>query len=100
MAQTRMTRSTGNVFRDLGFSPQESTSLQIRSDLMKKLSEMIRRRKLTQAMAAKLLGVTQPRISDLVRGKIELFSIDTLVEMVSRAGGRVKIAVTMSKRAA
>jgi predicted XRE-type DNA-binding protein len=100
MAQTRMTRSTGNVFRDLGFSPQESTSLQIRSDLMMKLSEMIRRRKLTQAMAARLLGVTQPRISDLVRGKIELFSIDTLIEMVSRAGGRVKIAVTMSKRAA
>lgn len=100
MPQTRMTRSTGNVFRDLGFSPQESASLQIRSDLMMKLSEMIRRRKLTQAMAARLLGVTQPRISDLVRGKIELFSIDTLVEMVSLAGGRVKVAVTMNRKAA
>lgn len=100
MPQTRMTRSTGNVFRDLGFSPQESASLQIRADLMMELSEMIRRRKLTQSMAARLLGVTQPRVSDLVRGKIELFSIDTLVEMVSRAGGRVKVAVTMSRKAA
>lgn len=100
MARVKIERSSGNVFHDIGFSPGESASLMIRSDLMIQLAKMIEHRKLTQAAAAKLLGVTQPRISDLVRGKIELFSIDTLVEMVSRAGGAVKVAVRGLKRAA
>lgn len=52
---------------------------------------------LTQARAAKLFGVTQPRISDLVRGKIELFSIDALVNMVAASGGHVDISIATSK---
>lgn len=62
-------RSTGNVFRDLGFSGQEAGSLRIRADLMMRLRQFIERRKLTQAAAANLLHVTQPRISDLVRAR-------------------------------
>jgi predicted XRE-type DNA-binding protein len=57
---------------------------------MAELVRLIRERKLTQNSAAKLFGVTQPRISDLVRGKIDLFSIDTLVSMLARAGMRLE----------
>jgi predicted XRE-type DNA-binding protein len=100
MARTKIDKSTGNVFRDVGFSPEEAASLKIRADLMIEISGIIKRRKLTQAAAAKLLGVTQPRVSDLVRGKIDLFSIDTLVDMISRAGGTVQLAVRGTKKAA
>ncbi len=100
MTETKATRSMGNVFRDVGFSAEKAASLKIRADLMIEISKIIKRRKLTQAAAAKLMGVTQPRISDLVRGKIELFSIDTLVDIIARTGGSVHVAVRASKRAA
>jgi predicted XRE-type DNA-binding protein len=100
MARTKLTKSQGNVFRDVGFGPEEAASLKIRADLMIKLSEILERRKLTQAAAAKLMGVTQPRVSDLVRGKVDLFSIDTLIDMISRAGGTVQIAVRSTRKAA
>lgn len=100
MARSMLERSTGNVFRDMGFGPKESASLRIRADLMIELSELLQRRGLTQAAAAKLMGVTQPRVSDLVRGRIELFSIDTLIDMISRAGGEVRVAVRRRPRAA
>jgi predicted XRE-type DNA-binding protein len=64
------------------------------------LTEIIRRRKLTQSAAAKLLGVTQPRVSDLVRGKVDLFSIDTLVDMISKTGGSVQVAIKGTRKAA
>ena len=66
---TRVRRSSGNVFSDLGFSKQDAENLKIRTDLMIRLSELIDARRLTQAEAARLFEVTQPRISDLVRGK-------------------------------
>jgi predicted XRE-type DNA-binding protein len=96
MARTRLQRSTDNVFRDLGFGPEEAASLTIRADLMIEIERLMKRRRLTQAAAGKLLGVSQPRVSDLVRGKIELFSIDTLVDMLTRAGVRVRINVRRS----
>jgi predicted XRE-type DNA-binding protein len=85
--------SSGNVFRDLGFSPEEAANLRIRADLMVRLKELIEARGLTQAGAAELFGVSQPRVSDLLRGKIDLFSIDTLVNMLGRAGVWVSIVV-------
>jgi predicted XRE-type DNA-binding protein len=89
----KIRRSTGNVFRDLGFSKEEAENLKIRTDLMIRLSKLIETRRLTQAQAAGLFGVTQPRISDLVRGKIDRFSIDTLVAMLGHAGVRVQVVV-------
>ena len=89
----KVRRSTGNVFRDLGFSQEEAENLKIRTDLMIRLSKLIETRRLTQAQAAKLFEVTQPRISDLVRGKIDRFSIDTLVAMLGHAGIRVQVVV-------
>lgn len=96
----RIRHSTGNVFRDLGFDPEGIENLRIRSDLMIRLTKLIERRGLTQAQAARLLGVTQPRISDLTRGKIDRFSIDTLVEMLGHAGTRVSIVVRPRRRVA
>jgi len=91
-------RSSGNVFRDLGFAPKEAESLQLRARLMAELKRLIQARKLTQNSAAKLFGVTQPRISDLVRGKIELFSIETLIDMLTRAGIRVQLRLAPARR--
>ena len=89
----KVRRSSGNVFRDLGFSREEAENLKMRTDLMIQLSKLIQARRLTQADAADLFGVTQPRVSDLVRGKIDRFSIDTLVAMLGHAGVRVQIVV-------
>ncbi len=95
---TKIERSSGNVFRDLGFNRQEAESLKLRAELMRQITRLIKRRKVTQTQAAKLLGVTQPRISDLVRGRIDLFSIDGLVEMLARAGMRVRLHVAQGRR--
>ena len=89
----KVRRSSGNVFRDLRFSREEAENLKIRTDLMIRLSKLIETRRLTQAQAANFFGVTQPRISDLVRGKIDRFSIDTLVAMLGHAGVRVQVVV-------
>lgn len=86
----KVRRGSGNVFRDLGFAPEEAEHLRVRADLMIELSKLIKARGLTQAEAARLLGVSQPRVSDLVRGKIDRFSIDTLVAMLGHAGVRVR----------
>ena len=95
---TKIRRSTGNVFRDLDFDAEEAENLKLRSDLMIALSKMIKRRRLTQAKAAALFGVTQPRVSDLIRGKIDRFSVDTLVAMLGHAGARVELVVRSKSR--
>ena len=96
----KIRRSTGNVFRDLGFDAAESANLKLRSELMIELSKLIRTRRLTQARAAALLGVSQPRVSDLVCGRIERFSVDTLVAMLGNAGVRVELVVRPRSRVA
>ncbi len=97
---TKIRRSSGNVFRDLGFSPEESANLKLRADLMIALSKVIKVRRLTQAKAAALFGVTQPRVSDLIRGKINRFSVDSLVAMLGHAGAKVKLLVRSKSRVA
>lgn len=74
-------------------TPQQAANMRLRSELMIRVEQLIRRRRLTQARAAKLFGVTQPRISDLVRGKIGKFSVDMLIAMLHRAGMDVRITV-------
>lgn len=73
--------------------PAEAENMKLRAKLMRAIVNHIERRKLSQASAVKLMGVTQPRISDLVRGKVELFSIDMLVTMASAAGLQVDLKV-------
>jgi predicted XRE-type DNA-binding protein len=96
----KMTRSTGNVFRDLGFSSDEAEHLRIRSDLLLQLQKAIKAKGLKQAEAAKLLEVTQPRVSDLMRGRLDLFSVDTLIDMLARLGIRVRLVFSTAKRSA
>jgi predicted XRE-type DNA-binding protein len=90
-------RTSKNVFRDLGFGPEEAENLRIRSALMILLTEHIQGAAMTQKEAAEGLGVTQPRISDLMRGKIDVFSIDTLIAMLSRLGMKTTIRVGRKK---
>ena len=82
-----------DVFSDLGFNAAEAENLRIRSAMMRALVAFIRNNQLTQARAAKLWGVSQPRISDLMRGKIHLFSIDNLVILLAAAGLRVDLKI-------
>ena len=90
----------GNVFRHLDFSEEEAENLKIRSDLMSALIVLIKRRGLTQAQAAKLFGVSQPRVSDLTRGKIDKFSVDTLIAMLGSAGVSVSVVVHNRRKVA
>jgi predicted XRE-type DNA-binding protein len=96
-ARTKLTRSSGNVFRDLGFPPEEAEHLRVRADLMIKIEKALRARSLTQAEAAKIMGVSQPRVSNLLRGRIELFSSDALIDMLARLGVRVRLVATSSR---
>ncbi len=97
---TKVRRSSGNVFRDIGFGAEEAENLRLRSELMIQIRKLIERRDLTQAAAAKVFGITQPRVSDLVRGRIDLFSIDALVNMLARAGVNVRLVLKRSSRVA
>lgn len=74
-------------------TPAEAQNMKLRSRLMMAVKDHIERGGLSQAQAALLFGVTQPRISDLVRGKIDLFSIDTLINMLAAAGLHVEMRI-------
>jgi predicted XRE-type DNA-binding protein len=89
----RTTPAAWNVFRDLGFRREEAAHLLVRSDLMIEVQKLIAARRLKQREAAALLRVTQPRVSDLLRGRIDLFSSDTLIDMLARLGARVRLTV-------
>ncbi len=95
----------GNVFADLGFGPEEAAALQaeskriiseklaIKESLMTELAEWIDERKLKQAEAAEILGVSRPRVSDVINKKSIKFTIDALVDMLARAGKHVQLSV-------
>jgi predicted XRE-type DNA-binding protein len=74
-------------------SPADAENMKLRAKLMRAIIKHIEKAELSQAAAAKLMGVTQPRISDLVRGKIDLFSIDMLINMASAAGLQVDLKI-------
>jgi predicted XRE-type DNA-binding protein len=93
----RVTPSTGNVFRDLGFSKEESEHLLVRADLLIQVQKAIASRRLKQTEAATILRVTQPRVSDLLRGRIDLFSTDALIDMLARLGVGVRLVVRPSR---
>lgn len=84
-------RRFASVWDAIEDTPAEAANMKTRAELMIAVAELIRARRLTQAAAAKLFGVSQPRVSDLTRGKIELFSVDTLVNMLAAAGVRVEL---------
>jgi predicted XRE-type DNA-binding protein len=85
--------SSGNVFADLGYSPDEAAILQMRADLMADLRKFINNKKLTQTSAANIFGVSQSRVSDLITGKWEKFSLEMLITLVTKAGMQVKLKI-------
>jgi len=94
----KITRSSGNVFKDLGFPAPEAAHLLVRSDLMARLRKIIEARGLKQSEAARLFHVSQPRVSALLKGRIDLFSVDTLIDMFARLGFKVTVALTKPSR--
>lgn len=78
-------KSSGNVFLDLGFAPHEASVMLLRAQLAEALRNWMERERLTQAQAAKRLDIAQPRVSDIVRNKVELMSLDYLVGLCAKA---------------
>lgn len=88
-----MSQRFESVWDAIEDTPAQAENMKVRSALMIALKERIEAEGLSQANAAKLFGVTQPRISDLLRGKISLFSIDTLINMLATAGLHVELQI-------
>ena len=82
-----------SVWEALEDTPEEAENMKLRSALMTALKNHLARTEMSQAQAAELLGVTQPRISDLMRGKINLFGLDALVNMATAAGLHIEMRV-------
>ena len=96
---TRKTIKPGeNVFEALGFDRGEATNLKIRADLMLRLSSVIEKHGLTQKKAAEVLGISQPDVSSLVNGRIDKFTIDKLVNMLTAFGQMVELKVKRGPR--
>jgi predicted XRE-type DNA-binding protein len=89
----RVERGSGNVFRDVGFPADEAQNLLLRAELMLQIERYVKRSGATQQTAAKALGVTQPRLNQLLKGRIEIFSLDALVNMLAKVGMRVELRV-------
>ena len=87
----KTTKSSGNVFVDLGFDPAEAAVLQMHANLMSDLRLYIEKNELTQAEAAERLGIAQSRVSDLVRGKWDKFSLEMLITLETRLGRTVRV---------
>jgi len=89
----KVTRGSGNVFRDLGFGKAEAQNLKLRSELMMRISQYYAGSGMTQAEAAKTLGLTQPRLNALLKGRIDQFSLDALVNIANHSGLRVTLVI-------
>lgn len=87
----KISESSGNIFLDLGFPPHEAAVLHLRAELAEALRQWMESEGITQAQAAKRLGVAQPRISEIMRGKIELMSLDYMVGLCAKAGVSVQV---------
>lgn len=85
--------SSGNVFIDLGYPEGEAAVLALRADLMGRLRLLVQEEGWTQAQAAQRFGIAQSRVSDLVRGKWDKFSLDMLITLAARAGRKVELAL-------
>ncbi|PJK13208.1 transcriptional regulator [Lysobacteraceae bacterium NML120232] len=91
--EIQMTYSSGNVFADLGFDDAEAQVLALRADLMAQLARRLESEGMTQSVAASRLGVSQSRVSDLVRGKVERFSLDMLLTFAARLGMPARVLI-------
>ena len=86
-----ITEGSGNVFVDLGFDPAEAEVMKLRAEVMLRTAQRLKEQGWTQAETARQLGITQPRVSRLIKGKVEDFSLDTLLTLATRAGLRLEL---------
>ncbi|HEY0294702.1 MAG TPA: helix-turn-helix transcriptional regulator [Bordetella sp.] len=89
-----VTRGSGNVFIDLGFDPAEAEVMRMRAEVMIHMRDKLKEYGWTQAEAARRLGITQPRVSRLVKGKVEDFSLDMLLVLAGRVGLRPELRLS------
>jgi len=89
----RKPKTFANAWDAIEDSPEDAANMTMRSNVMIVIKETVRRWNTTQAQAARRLGITQPRLNDLLQGKISKFSLDTLMTLATRAGLKVKIEV-------
>ena len=92
-----VTPKDGNVFADLGFPPGEAVKLKIKAELMIKITAWIKDNGLSQHDAGKIFGIQRTRVSDLMRGKIQKFTIDALVDMLEKAGQSYTISTSFEE---
>jgi len=97
---SELKKASNNIFEDLGFSGEEAAVLKIKADLRVSLEKELAARKLSQVEAAKILGVSRPRLNRLLKGKLDGISIDKLVAMHDRIGKRVSVRVSRGRHAA
>ena len=88
---TKLKQGSGNVFLDVGIPPAEADNLMLRAQLMSSVRDAARGA--SQREACKRFGITQPRLNDVLRGRIDKFSLDALVNMLAQAGMRVELRV-------
>ena len=93
-----VTPKGGNVFADLGFAPNEAVKLKIKAELMLKITVWIKDNGLNQSDAAAIFGIQRTRVSDLMRGKIQKFTIDALVDMLEKARQSYTITTSFEER--
>ena len=98
MTRVTVTKSSGNVFQDLGFSKEKSAELILKSSLLQALQETIKERRWKQIEAAARLGIDQAKVSKLLSGQMAGFSIERLVNFLSRLGQDVEVAVRKASR--
>ncbi|HSB97796.1 MAG TPA: XRE family transcriptional regulator [Spongiibacteraceae bacterium] len=91
MKKEKVIASSGNVFEDLGFDAAEASVLKMRSTLMNDLRAYIEKNALTQMDAAERLGISQSRVSDLVRGKWQKFNLEMLITLETRLGRKISL---------
>ena len=89
----KVENGSGNVFVDVGFPSAQAHNLLLRAEMMIRVERFVKQGRMTQQAAARVLGLTQPRLNQLLKRKIELFSLDALVNMLSKAGMRVELRV-------
>jgi predicted XRE-type DNA-binding protein len=92
--------SSGNVFKDIGFDDQEAVNLSVRAQLTSTLRDLIEESGMSQREMAKFLGVKQPRIAEIMKMKIQYFSIDTLLKYLDKLGRRISFTVELKQDAA
>jgi predicted XRE-type DNA-binding protein len=92
-SRPKVEHSSGNVFKDIGFSDEEAESLLIRAQLLSELEDLIKSSGMSQRQLAKVLKVQQPRIAEIVGGRLELFSADLLMRLLNRFGKKVRISI-------